>query len=682
MSAILPHPNTYVASFGSSLRITAFAGEIFDRLIYEGLDEGVPVMVHEYAPMGLVTRLDDGGLAVAQPQFEAMFSEARERFLTMAEAWKDASGKAAGGPHLAKVRSIKTEGDSIWVVTDHPGQRLVDAGAADPRQAAGGLATALNAMFKAGLTLGNICPETVYQRDGRVVFAGPSPDSRDLINGLGTDAYAGAIGYSAPEMFDGMKRAPIGQEADLFAATALIFRLYTQRDPVDLRKQDLDADVALAVASLEGHADPAKAALTLGLAISRKVRGDNIRAWFEGLLASVPKVEPAVKVPPVEVQAVAAQAAPLPEPVIPSMPDVGPDLGPEAAKANTPQIGYMIAGGVAALAIVLLMLNLGGIKDVLANGKKGAETAAVERCKSEFSSNPAGAQAVCVKARDKISDSSSQAFYDVNYDLGSLCETRHACEPGKAPVDYYTLAAGDKTSVTGRIANYKVAKLSPGLSPPEALDFYAPAGGNAAKVDAAFAQSNKDIYADANYQLGLIFETWSQKSDYDPEETKRLSGGKSRSLTRIAMLSASHRFEVAKVLGIDTTSRLTDLYLRLGDDDVAASQYESALAYYQKAATLGNAEASFKAADLFFSGSATSIDQPQALDLVYSAAAADNVDALYCLTGMYYYGYPYAKDQDKVDAYLGRIKSLDGSDFNQLHYDNLGCSRWISNHVG
>lgn len=667
-----PHDLDSVTAFDGRLRLTAVNDRLFDRFLYAGVYDGRPVLVHEYAPYGWVARQPDGELGPIDADSEPQYTTARQQFVAKAQAWRTAAEAFGKTGPMAEIVAMRpgslTQG--AWLVTEYLSRRLTDLPLGDPATVSANLASALAAVFAAGETVGNICPQTLFLRNGQVVFAGPSPDGRDLPGVVNGDGDSGLAGYAAPEVYDARKRQPVGQEADLFAATALIFRLYSGRAPVDVRSQNLAADIDGFLAETPKLPQRIREALKLGLVLSRRARGDGMAAWFEQL-----KPPPIQNAPP-KPETAAVSPTPDPAPVAPR-----PSSAPVPKKPHNRLL--VIAGVVVAGLVGLWGLGAGvsHLKEALAAGEERAAHQAITQCKTAMSSSPGTAQDVCLKALNKVSDKASQDFYDVNYNLAVLCETRHDCAPGKAARDYYRVAANDKTSDQGKLANYKFAKLTPSLSPGEQLDYYAHAAGQLKKPDKSFIAANKDVYGDANYQIGLIFENWSHKDSLDPEEAKRLAPGSARSPQKIAVISAINRLETAKNYGVDADSHLLDLYARRGDMEKDAQQYEAALTAYRNAARLGSADSSFKAAELFFAGDVTSLSEADALDLVNSAAADKNIDALHCVAAMYYLGFPYNEDRDRAGPYMDTLSTLQSSRFDQTLYNGLDCSKWIADGV-
>lgn len=628
------HPLDLVSAFEGKLRLTTERARLFDRFLYDGMYDGRPVLAHEFAPQGLVSRTKGGSVVPAEARFDAAYAQARDDYQ---------SAMRSTHPHLLAV--IATKGN--WVITEAAGGRLVD----EPGDRDYALASALKSVVDASLVLGTICPDTVFYQDGKVVFAGCAPDYRDLIDLAGQSGLAGPAGYAAPEVYDAKKRAPIGHEADMFAASALMLRKLSGRDPADIRTQDLSTDLGQAPAPVR-----------TGLTLSRKARAEALVSWFDSF-------KPPVSVTP-------PTPAPATAPVQPVQPAQPAPPQPKPAKARRIPIIVIVAATVVAipLSIMALTVGLDSWKQASIERRTREAREAVERCRTAIEQSGPGAQALCSKALDKISDRQSPDHSWVAYNLGVLCEKKNACGSGKTALDYYRMAADDRTSNPGKVANYKIAKLDKRLSLAERHDHYAPAAGVLKKPDANFIKANRTVYADANYQIGQIFDTWSRQESFDDQEVQRLSPGASSSPQKIAMISAINRFEVAKKYGVNTNDRLLDLYVRRGDSDAGAGQYEAAASAYKRAGTLGSADAKFKAAELYFAGHVPSMTQDEAVALVNAASEDGNRDAELCLAAMRYFGYPY--ETDTIGG-LAAFASLTMRGINSARLDELACRDWI-----
>lgn len=628
------HALDYVPAFDGKLRLTAERARLFDRFLYDGEYDGRSVLVHEFAPQGLVRRTKGGSVVPAETQFDAPYAKARDDYL---------KAMTRTHPHLLAFLAAKGN----WVVTEAAGKRLVDA----TGDRASALVSALKAIADTGLVLGTLSPDTVFRHDDKVVFAGCAPDYRDLIDVTGQSDCAGQAGYAAPEVFDARKRAAISHEADMFAASALMLRLLTGHDPADIRTQDLNADLAEAP-------EPVR----IGLTLSRKARAEAMAAWFGSFEPpKAPDVPPPLTTPPVT-----PGHAPIP-----------PATGqPQPPKARRMPVIVIVAATIVAipLGIMALTMGLDSWKQASTERRNREAREAVERCRAAVRQSAPDAQGVCSRALDKIPDKQSPDHSWVAYNLGVLCEKKDSCGSGKTALDYYRIAAEDRMSNPGKVANYKIAKLDTRLSLAQQHDHFAPAAGVVKKPDAAFIKANRTVYADANYQIGKIFDAWSQREALDGEEVQRLSAGASGSPRKIAMISAINRFEVAKKYGVDTNDSLLSLYTRRGDGDAEAGQYEAAASAYKRAGALGSADAKFKAAELFFADHVPSMKQEEALDLVHAASEDGNKDAELCLAAMRYFGYPY--ETDTIGG-LASFASLTVRGINTSRLDDLACRDWI-----
>ncbi|EGF91858.1 hypothetical protein ABI_02900 [Asticcacaulis biprosthecium C19] len=630
MSTCPPHAIETVAAFEGGLRLTALRARLFDRFLYDGVYEDQAVLVHEFAPQGLVRRTKGGSIVPTEARFDAPYATARD-------AWQGVM--ATRHPHLLAVVAAKGN----WVITEAPGPRLVDA----TGDRAGDFAAALKPLAEAGTVLGTLSPDTVFRSDDGVVFAGRAPDYRDLIALTSDSDLAGPAGYAAPEVFDAKKRAAIGPEADMFAASALMLRMITGRDPADVRTGDL---------SIEAAGAPER--VRMGLALSRKARAESLNAWFDGVTPAAP-----------------AKPAPTPPPAPPKpAPGLTIDM-PPVKKTRIPIAAWVIGAVVAVpLAITAMTVGLDSWKQAATERQTREAREAVDRCRTAVTRSASDAPSQCTKALSKISDTQSPDYSWVAYNLGVMCERRDACAQGKSALDYYRLAAVDRTTVPGKVANYKVAKLDNGLSLADRHDHFAPAAGVLKKPDAAFIKGHRAVYADANFEIGKIFDTWSRQDSVNGEEAQRLSPGSTRAPQKIALISAINRFEVAKTYGVDTATRLMDLYIRRGDGDAESEQYDQAVSAYKRAGALGSADARFKAAELYFAGHTTSVSQADALDLVQAASEAGNTDAELCLAAMRYFGYP--DERDTIGG-MASFASLTVRGVNNARLDSLACRDWI-----
>jgi hypothetical protein len=309
------HALDNVLAFDGKLRLTAERARLFDRFLYDGQYDGRPVLVHEFAPQGLVRRTKGGSIVPAEAHLDAAYAQARDNYqLAMTRTH----------PHLLGLVAAKGN----WVVTEAAGKRLVD-GTGDRSFA---VVSALRAVLDAGLVLGTLSPDMVFQHDGKVVFAGCAPDYRDLIDVAGQSDCAGQAGYAAPEVFDARKRAAISHEADMFAASALMLRMLTGQDPADIRTQDLNGDLAQAPAPVR-----------VGLTLSRKARAEAMGAWFDSF------DPPKTPAPP------PAPAAPPPSGYVPIQASPGQ---PQQTKSRRIPVIVIAAATIVAIPVSIMALTM------------------------------------------------------------------------------------------------------------------------------------------------------------------------------------------------------------------------------------------------------------------------------------------------------------------------------------
>lgn len=218
------------------------------------------------------------------PAAAEALAEAEHRFIRLGERLQALELRAAVRIHAV----VRAPEGCFWVqspcpitlhdwLAAHPGPLPSDVLSAFVRC----LGEAVAELHEHGVVHGDICPRTIGIADGRVVLTEFAVDRRAFFKILRTQGDLVAPGYAAPEAHDGAMRQPIGQAADIYAASAVVFRLLTGQAP----------PAATDIARLTGQSlwpvddrtpQGLRAAVDKGMAMSASDRPQGPDAWLAG----------------------------------------------------------------------------------------------------------------------------------------------------------------------------------------------------------------------------------------------------------------------------------------------------------------------------------------------------------------------------------------------------------------
>lgn len=282
-------------------------GRVGDGLVYLGLDGVRQARLREYAPARLVRRLPDGTLHPADPRLALAWVDGTTRFLDQGHRLT-----ALDHPGIAPIwRAASLDADGV-----RQGAYLIGAPVGEPlsHALAGGLQLAPAAVLKLAAELGDalaevharglthldISPDTVSLASGRLELTDFAVDNRPFMPLLGSQDGLVRPGYSPIEHHDASMAEPLGAPADVYSASALLFRLITGRDPAPWQERWRDPTASY----LPDQADYPRnflAAIRTGMAIEPQDRFRDGASWAA-----------AMALPPPQPPILAAAAMPLP----------------------------------------------------------------------------------------------------------------------------------------------------------------------------------------------------------------------------------------------------------------------------------------------------------------------------------------------------------------------------------
>lgn len=280
----------------------AFAGRVGDGLVYSARLDGQPVRLREYAPAGIVRRRDDGGLEPVEETFAAAWADGQARFL--AQARELASLRHHALPRIVHAFASEQPDQGTWLVTGPAGGSLaaeLAAGATFPPERvirlADELADALAALHAQGLTHLDIAPDTVSVASGRLELSDFAVDNRPFIALLGSQDGFVRPGYSPIERADATAAEPLGPPTDIYAASALLYRLIEGRDPAPWEERWRDPNLS-ALPDRDPYPPAFLAAIRRGMAIEPGDRFPDAATWraamaLPGAQAPVPSLSKA-----------------------------------------------------------------------------------------------------------------------------------------------------------------------------------------------------------------------------------------------------------------------------------------------------------------------------------------------------------------------------------------------------
>jgi len=322
---------------GPDFEVVAALGRVGDGLVYAARDGGRQARLREYAPAWVVARGADGTLHPTDARLAPAWEEATTRFLD--KGHKLAAFDHPGVAPLWRAIALTSNGA-------RQGAYLVGAPAGEPLGAvlAGGLrlapdrvmalaadlADVLSTLHARGLTHLDISPATVTIASGRLQLTDFAVDNRPFMALLETQAGLVRPGYSPIEHHDASMADPLGPRADVFGASALLFRLITGRDPASWQERWRDPS-ASRLDDSEAFPPRFIAAIREGMAIEPDERFPNGAAWREAM--ALPEPEPMVETiiirPQGEAKTVVAPALDAPVQPPPPPPAPPPPQPPE-----------------------------------------------------------------------------------------------------------------------------------------------------------------------------------------------------------------------------------------------------------------------------------------------------------------------------------------------------------------
>ena len=279
---------------GGMVEIVAALGRVGDGLVYRARAEGRAVRLREYAPAGIVQRLDDGRLEPTDPSFAAAWDAACASFLRQGARLGDVDHYAVAPMFRASAR----DGQGACSIGAPVGESLARALAAglvlppgEVMRLACDLADALALLHARGILHLDIAPATVSIAVGWLELADFAVDNRPFVSLLGTQEGLIRPGYSPIEHSDAAMAEPLGPPADVHAASALLFRLVTGREPALWQARWRDP-AGTALPDLPGYPPAFLAAIRKGLEIEPGNRFADGAAWRDAL--QLPPVDEAL----------------------------------------------------------------------------------------------------------------------------------------------------------------------------------------------------------------------------------------------------------------------------------------------------------------------------------------------------------------------------------------------------
>ena len=269
---------------GADIQVVRPLGRVGDGLVYAILAGDQPARLREYCPLGVARRVADGTLHPADARFAEAWDEGLAAFL-------DQGRLLAGFVHPSVVPVSRVVDVDIQGVRQ--GAYLVGAPSGEPLAAALGglalppadvvrigteLADVLAALHARGITHLDISPETVSISAGRVQLSDFAVDNRRYMALLETQEGFVRPGYSAIEHYDASGADPLGPPADIYAASALLYRLATGREPAPWQERWRDP-AASELARRDGYPPEFIAAIQRGMAIEPGDRFPDGAAW-------------------------------------------------------------------------------------------------------------------------------------------------------------------------------------------------------------------------------------------------------------------------------------------------------------------------------------------------------------------------------------------------------------------
>jgi hypothetical protein len=270
---------------GADLHIIRAVGRIGDALVYDAREGERGIRLREYCPAGVVRRAADGTFQPAEPRFAAAWQDAMSRFL--AQGHRLASIDHFGVAPIRRAVSVKAGGvlQGAYLIGEPGGESLsaaLDGGLqlapAQVMRIADDLGDTLAELHSRGLTHLDISPATVSIASGSVELSDFAVDNRPFMALLQSQEGFVRPGYSPIEHYDASMAEPLGPPADVYAASALLFRLIKGRDPAPWQERWRDAG-AEQLADSDSYPPSFVEALRRGMSIEPDDRFPDGAAW-------------------------------------------------------------------------------------------------------------------------------------------------------------------------------------------------------------------------------------------------------------------------------------------------------------------------------------------------------------------------------------------------------------------
>ena len=347
---------------GADFHVVSAIGRIGDGLVYVARDGLRQARLREYFPLRVVRRLPDGTLHPTDAGLAAAWSDATQRFLD--QGHRLASIDHFGVAPVWRAMSVEADGVrqgayQIGAPVGEPLSAALGAGLQVPPQQvlriAHDLADALAQIHARGLTHLDISPDTVSISAGFVELTDFAVDNRPFMALLETQEGLVRPGYSPIEHYDASMAEPLGPPADVYAASALLFRLVTGRDPAPWQERWRDPSAAQ-LADREGYPPAFIEAVRKGLAIEPEERFRNAAEWRAAM--GLPEPDPLASAPRGGLDALLGGA---PLPVVPPEPQRHePFRGAgKGAVEDSPVIDVVAAPPPRRRSLLPLLLGLG-----------------------------------------------------------------------------------------------------------------------------------------------------------------------------------------------------------------------------------------------------------------------------------------------------------------------------------
>lgn len=290
---------------GPDFHVISAIGRVGDGLVYAARDGLTRVRLREYAPPGVVRRGSDGAMEPIDERMAAAWTEGLALFLAKGDALA-----AIRHPGIAPILATRPGG---FLVGEPVGEPLSAALAPGLKLSpyeiqlfARDLAAALAEVHARGLAHLDVSSDTVSIASGAVQLTDFAVDDRRFLPLLESQEGLVRPGYSPIELHDGTLAEPLGPRADVYAASALVFRLITGRDPAPWQERWRDPD-ALELPELDPYPPVFLAAIRQGMAIEPEQRFADASSWL------------------------AAMGPPPAPPIAPLRRDIPPEPAPEPA---------------------------------------------------------------------------------------------------------------------------------------------------------------------------------------------------------------------------------------------------------------------------------------------------------------------------------------------------------------